>query len=99
MSALPLVDMDVAIAVMVHRVTVRAVMMDAMSAFVLDLVLVFLVMAVAVMRGAAGCPATARHLVGAVLGHATLGAAAMPALRPTAVREFFLLVFGLAFLG
>lgn len=103
-AAAALVQMDVAGTVMVDRVAMSAVVMRAVMALVLDLVLVFLVVAAAVMRlaagfqsnGAASGAVPAVRAVGPVMRHVPFGVTAIAQpLLAAALFEFVLFIFGL----
>ena len=96
-----LVDVDIAVAVVMHSMAVSAVMVDAMSAFVLDLMLVAVVMMAAMpfMRPATGGSLAARRPIGARLRAFAFGMTAMLALSMTAGLEVFGFVFGFAHFG
>lgn len=106
LATLLLVDVDIAIAVVMYRVAMGPMVMDAMLALVLDLVLVtVVVMATMPVMGAttfcerygtAGGATSARHPIGPMHRHLTFGVTAMLALGLAAVLEIFLFVFGLA---
>jgi hypothetical protein len=101
LATFPAVDVDVARAMRVNRMPMRPVVVDAVLARVLDLVLVFLVVAVALVSAAAGLallalrlgPA-ARHPVAAAPSMLAFGLAAGFARGLAALLEFGIFVVG-----